>query len=270
MFLIKDNSLFSIIMDYYKCIKDFTIAFDCFYRSTYNINDIKNYSDVAKLRFDLIKEELNELSDAYNNKDFIEVIDALTDIIYVTYGAAITFGIDLNKEFINYMRNKNVTVDTNLSHFQMINRNKELKIQKNIFNNNNSIDIGSLSFQLDMCFLVLESLRICLINHTDLASLPEFLCDINSKIFNMCVFLGIDLDKSFEIVHSSNMSKLCNSEEIAIKTVENYKLNDDRYDTPIYMESKLSSDKYIVKNESTGKVLKSIEYNPANFNVMLE
>ena len=89
-------------MDYYKCIKDFTIAFDCFYRNTYNINDIKNYSDVAKLRFDLIKEELNELNDAYNNKDFIEVIDALTDILYVVYGAGASFGIDLDDIFNNF------------------------------------------------------------------------------------------------------------------------------------------------------------------------
>lgn len=256
-------------MDYYKCIKDFTIAFDCFYRETYDENDVKNYSDISKLRFDLIKEELSELTDAYNNKDFIEVIDALTDIIYVTYGAAITFGIDLNKEFEKYLNQKGLSIEGYNSHFQMINRNKELNIKKDLFVNNNNIDIGSFSFQLDMCSLVLESLRICLINHTDLDSLPEFICDINYKVFNICILLGIDIDKSFDIVHNSNMSKLCNSLEVAKRTVQNYRDNDDRYDTPVYMKSKLSDDKYIVKNESTGKVLKSIEYIPANFESML-
>ena len=48
---------------------------------------------------DLIKEELNELKDAIDKKDIKEVADALTDILYVTYGAGHAFGIDLDKCF---------------------------------------------------------------------------------------------------------------------------------------------------------------------------
>ena len=54
---------------------------------------------INKLRLDLIKEELTELTEAMNNKDLIEVADALTDILYVTYGAGHAFGIDLDKCF---------------------------------------------------------------------------------------------------------------------------------------------------------------------------
>jgi predicted HAD superfamily Cof-like phosphohydrolase len=54
---------------------------------------------INKLRVDLIKEELSELTDAMNNKDLLEVADALTDILYVTYGAGHAFGIDLDKCF---------------------------------------------------------------------------------------------------------------------------------------------------------------------------
>ena len=54
---------------------------------------------INKLRLDLIKEELSELTDAMNNKDLLEVADALTDILYVTYGAGHAFGIDLDKCF---------------------------------------------------------------------------------------------------------------------------------------------------------------------------
>ena len=54
---------------------------------------------INKLRIDLIKEELSELTDAMNNKDLLEVADALTDILYVTYGAGHAFGIDLDKCF---------------------------------------------------------------------------------------------------------------------------------------------------------------------------
>ena len=54
---------------------------------------------INKLRIDLIKEELQELMEAMNNKDLLEVADALTDILYVTYGAGHAFGIDLDKCF---------------------------------------------------------------------------------------------------------------------------------------------------------------------------
>ena len=54
---------------------------------------------ITSLRYDLIKEELEELKDAINNKDIKEVADALTDILYVTYGAGHAFGIDLDKCF---------------------------------------------------------------------------------------------------------------------------------------------------------------------------
>ena len=52
-----------------------------------------------KLRIDLIKEELEELTNAMKEKDWTEVADALTDILYVTYGAGHAFGIDLDKCF---------------------------------------------------------------------------------------------------------------------------------------------------------------------------
>jgi len=54
---------------------------------------------INSLRFDLIKEELEELKEAMENKDLLEVADALTDILYVTYGAGHAFGIDLDKCF---------------------------------------------------------------------------------------------------------------------------------------------------------------------------
>ena len=54
---------------------------------------------ITALRYDLIKEELDELKEAIDNKDIKEVADALTDILYVTYGAGHAFGIDLDKCF---------------------------------------------------------------------------------------------------------------------------------------------------------------------------
>jgi len=54
---------------------------------------------ITSLRYDLIKEELDELKEAMDNKDIKEVADALTDILYVTYGAGHAFGINLDKCF---------------------------------------------------------------------------------------------------------------------------------------------------------------------------
>jgi predicted HAD superfamily Cof-like phosphohydrolase len=54
---------------------------------------------INSLRYDLIKEELEELKVAMKNKDLLEVADALTDILYVAYGAGHAFGIDLDKCF---------------------------------------------------------------------------------------------------------------------------------------------------------------------------
>ena len=63
---------------------------------------------INKLRLDLIKEEFDELKDAIDNKDLLEVADALTDILYVTYGAGHAFGIDLDKCF-DEVQNSNMS-----------------------------------------------------------------------------------------------------------------------------------------------------------------
>ena len=63
---------------------------------------------INKLRIDLIKEELDELKDAMDNNDLLEVADALTDILYVTYGAGHAFGIDLDKCF-DEVQNSNMS-----------------------------------------------------------------------------------------------------------------------------------------------------------------
>jgi|TARA_B100001093_G_C26549557_1_gene893888 predicted HAD superfamily Cof-like phosphohydrolase len=54
---------------------------------------------IISLRYDLIKEELDELKEAMDNNDIKEVADALTDILYVTYGAGHAYGINLDKCF---------------------------------------------------------------------------------------------------------------------------------------------------------------------------
>ena len=68
---------------------------------------------INKLRIDLIKEELEELIDAMKNKDLLEVADALTDILYVTYGAGHAFGIDLDRCFEEVQNSNMSKLDDN-------------------------------------------------------------------------------------------------------------------------------------------------------------
>ena len=75
-----------------------------------DVKDKPSFSSdkINKLRIDLIKEELDELTVAMKNKDLLEVADALTDILYVTYGAGHAFGIDLDKCF-DEVQNSNMS-----------------------------------------------------------------------------------------------------------------------------------------------------------------
>ena len=80
--------------------------------------DVKNKPSfstdkINKLRLDLIKEELEELTEAMKNKDLLEVADALTDILYVTYGAGHAFGIDLDKCFEEVQNSNMSKLDQN-------------------------------------------------------------------------------------------------------------------------------------------------------------
>ena len=63
---------------------------------------------IVQLRIDLIQEELNELKEAVKNNDIVEVADALSDLLYVTYGGGHSFGIDLDKCF-DEVQNSNMS-----------------------------------------------------------------------------------------------------------------------------------------------------------------
>ena len=68
---------------------------------------------IVKLRYSLIKEELKELKNAIKTKDLEEIADALTDILYVTYGAGHAYGIDLDKCFSEVQKSNMSKLDEN-------------------------------------------------------------------------------------------------------------------------------------------------------------
>lgn len=105
------------------------------------------------------------------------------------------------------------------------------------------------------------------IENKDLKETIDALSDILYVVYGAFGAFGINGDEAFDLVHQSNMSKLCKTEIEAIQTVESYK-NDPRYDSPKYRLSP-NGKYYVVYNESTKKILKSINYNPVSFDSLL-
>ena len=91
-------------MTNFEKVKLFMLTYDQEVKTKSEFSDDKT----NKLRVDLIKEELDELTNAMKEKDLTEVADALTDILYVTYGAGHAFGIDLDKCF-DEVQNSNMS-----------------------------------------------------------------------------------------------------------------------------------------------------------------
>ena len=82
-------------MSNFKSVKKFMETFGQEIKEKPNFPNDK----ITSLRYELIREELDELKEAIDKRDLKEVADALTDILYVTYGAGHAFGIDLDKCF---------------------------------------------------------------------------------------------------------------------------------------------------------------------------
>merc|ERR1711959_312802 len=108
----------------------------------------------------------------------------------------------------------------------------------------------------------------------DMVETIDALGDILYVVYGAGGAFGINLDRAFDLIHKSNMTKLCSTEDEAKETVEWYKNNYTPegkypYDTPAY---RLSPDgKYYVPfNESTGKILKSVKYSPVKFDSLLQ
>ena len=96
-------------MSNFKKVKIFMETFDQEVKSKPSFSTER----INNLRYDLIKEELDELKVAIENNDLLEVADALTDILYVTYGAGHAFGIDLDKCFEEVQNSNMSKLDKN-------------------------------------------------------------------------------------------------------------------------------------------------------------
>jgi len=110
------------------------------------------------------------------------------------------------------------------------------------------------------------------IRNQDLRETVDALADILYVVYGAGISFGIDMDQAFDLVHRSNMSKLCPTEQDAIDTVKWYHNEflggKSPYDSPAYRKNPETGG-YTVYNQSTGKILKSITYSPVNLDSVL-
>ena len=96
-------------MSNFNKVKEFMTTFGQDTPSTPQLDAIKEPDGSLKtFRLSLIQEEVKELEEAMNAGDVVEVVDALADILYVTYGAGAAFGVDMDKVF-DMVHNSNMT-----------------------------------------------------------------------------------------------------------------------------------------------------------------
>lgn len=217
----------------------------------HQLNIFNEKPERVLLRFKLIDEEVNELTKAVKEHDLVETIDALADILYVTYGAGVEMGINLDRDLNNRDLDKRVKYNTMISRlavFSKIEMTTEQieKIMINVDHSNCSNENMKVVFK-DLEKHFLELIELC---------------------YDVAHYMKVDLNKAFDLVHASNMTKFCENEQEAKDTIVWYEINEQKYKKPSY---RLSNDGFhwICYDEENDKILKSIKYTPVDLKSML-
>ena len=85
-------------------VKDFNTCFGSYISEQEDTIIFNKLPKMINLKYSLIKEEVDELNEAFNDDNVIEIIDALSDIKYVVYGMAMAMGIDMDHSFVEFIK----------------------------------------------------------------------------------------------------------------------------------------------------------------------
>lgn len=197
-------------------------------KSVYKTYSKQGLEKLFRFRLSLIKEEYEEFVVGLQKESMIEMIDGLTDLLYVVEGTFVELGI--NDEMHDYSfeeTTQNKFSNNDLNHFSDI--------------------LKTFISHLEKYFLD-EKITTCI------------LTNIIFSIYIISQMLHFDLHKAFIIVHDNNMSKLCKTEEEAIQSVDAYKKNPVFINQNIKYRQSNDNRYYVVYNHVTGKILKSINW----------
>ena len=141
-------------------------------------------------------------------------------------------------------------------------------IQKNIFKG----DPKLVKLRLDLIKEEVDELTEAIDNHNMVETI-DALADILYCVYGAAASFGIDMDKAIDLVHESNMSKICRNREVAERTVvwykEQFAAGKLPYDSVEMRKHSSEDGRWVVFNKSSLKILKSIEYSPVSFDEML-
>lgn len=212
----------------------------------FDANVLQNKPDLVRQCLELIQEEVRELQDAIHSGDFVEMIDALGDILYVVYGMCCRIG------YVPTPRDNTLVFPAESINKNIISDNSELVLYYAKCISDNTKQVAEATVSKDP--LSIYAVTSCLES-------------IVSYVRALTAITGVDLQHVFTLIHENNMSKMCMTEDEAKLTVQQYK---DQYtsaggvyDSPVYRASPDQS-RYVVYNESTKKVLKAAGWKPVD------
>lgn len=229
------------------------------------------FDDEPKLvayRMSLIREEISELEEGVKTNDVIEIIDALADILYVVYGMGVSVGFNIDNAYLY------ASGDSNFMKTINYHKSKGINIPQKV--NTFVLTLYSSFFDHSMQQLrnAMQSLEHS-VKNKEYKLMTESLINLVFSAYTLGYIIGINVDEAYDIVHKSNMSKLCNDDRSAQDTVVWYLKNgpkdangDMLYKTPAYRKS--YDDKYyVVYDVEKSKILKSIYYTETDFSKIL-
>ena len=239
------------IISQYNKVKEFHVVFG------YKFSNVPLCDTIIyNQRVEFIREEIYELIDSIKNKSINDFMDAICDILYFNYGFALLIGYDvntlstnINAKLINSQSNQYSSNQYSLNHII----NNPTYVKNTLFNLLDRLDI--------LC------MRCNITNGLNTYNLFTEVID-SLIIFINSYFLNNNVNEYFNIVHYSNMSKICNDEIEAEKTVQWYKDNEStRYTNPNFKSVNYEGTTYyVVYDVIKNKVLKSINFMPPLFN----
>lgn len=242
---------------------EFHSLFGLPYCETVNVDNLQNFK-IVSLRFKLIQEEFKELCDA---KNITEQLDAIGDLLYVVYGAGASFGFNLDTAFNDYCLQKfssNLFSSANCNHNNETNFFKTLKLcaVNNIILSTQHPEPSFIQVKLNNQIRKFShALLMC-----DTLKVQNILVRMLFTLYSVGYYCNYNINKLFAEIHKSNMSKICNDEDVAIETVQWY-LDDERkrYSEPTY-DFIPNSDQCVVFDKTTNKRLKSVYYSSPDIN----
>lgn len=198
-------------------------------------------SKSAILRVNLIKEEIDELRDALNTDDIVEIIDALGDILVVTYGAYATYGIP------SYL--PTVSMESSVTGSPVL---KTHGYSTNLIRLlNNQVDVFDIATSLDNVDNMVSALNVIL-----------------KTVYNASIDMNINIERAFAIICESNMSKFCLTEDDVVKSSADLVIQ-GKVDSVDELTFKIVGDYYVVIRKKDGKILKGRFFHEPDFSSIL-